>query len=158
MTKEQLIKTAEKLVQPSSESAAEFLQKSEHLATSMNNRFLLRKDLTHLIGEGNEDMMKDNHRNHIRFLSSVFLNYDPEVLVETVLWVFRAYRAHGFKLTYWPAQLDTWVDIFKVELSENCFHEIYPFYHWMIVNNPIFSKLSDEILLGSQELKISLHN
>ena len=158
MTKEQLIKTAEKLVQPSSESASEFLQKSEHLATAMNSRFLLRKDLTHLHGEGNEDMMKDNHRNHIRFLSSVFLNYDPEVLVETVLWVFRAYRAHGFKLTYWPAQLDTWVDIFKVELSENCFQEIYPFYHWMIVNNPIFSKLSDEILLGSQELKISLHN
>jgi hypothetical protein len=40
---------------------------------------------------------------------SLFGDYHPEVLVETVLWVFRAYRSHGFKLTYWPAQLDMWV-------------------------------------------------
>ena len=50
-------------------------------------------------------------------MSSLLATYSPEVLVNTVLWVFRAYRAHGFNLTYWPAQLDTWVVLLEKHLS-----------------------------------------
>jgi len=68
------------------------------------------------------------------------------VLVETVLWVFRAYRSHGFQTTYWAANLNIWVDLIRQELSESAYNEIYPFYNWLIVNIPVFVKLSDEIL------------
>lgn len=77
------------------------------------------------------------------FMSSLFLHYEPRVLVETVLWVFRACRNHGFKLTYWPAQLDNWLSIFRNEMSTEAHAEIEPFYHWMIVNNPAFALLSE---------------
>jgi hypothetical protein len=79
-------------------------------------------------------------------MDSIFMIYSPAVLVDTVLWVFRAYRSHGFQLTYWPAQLDTWVEIFRQDLTEQTFSEIYPFYNWMIVNQPAFVALSDNFV------------
>jgi hypothetical protein len=143
MNKEILIASAETLNQPSSASAIEFEAKSEMLAAELNRMMGARSDLVHLIGEGNISMMEDNHRNHARFMSSVFLNYQPVILVETVLWVYRAYRSHGFHLTYWPAQLDQWVQILKLHLTPEAYQEIYPFYHWMIINQPAFVTESD---------------
>jgi hypothetical protein len=117
------------------------------LAAEMNRLMLARTDLYSMIGEGNSSMMEDNHRNHVRFLSSVFQYYQPSVLVETVLWVFRAYRCHGFHLTYWPAQLDQWVELYKEKLSVETFQEIYPFYNWMIIHQPQFVLESDKLVL-----------
>jgi hypothetical protein len=157
MKKEDLLKTAQKLAQPSPEALTEFSEKAENMANELNQRFSKRSDLQQLIGEGNTEMMFDNHRNHLRFMISLFSNYEPQVLVETVLWVFRAYRSHGFSLTYWPAQLDNWVDTFKNHLSKSCIEEIYPFYNWMIVNNPYFALLSDEAIIDDAHFKIQKH-
>ncbi len=146
MKKEELLKSASKLKQPSEKAIAEFSAKAEVMTTMLNDRLSRRNDIVQLIGEGNLDMMYDNHRNHVRFMISLFNEYNPVVFTETVLWVFRAYRSHGFKLTYWPAQLDNWVDIFKIELSRECLEQIYPFYDWMIVNNPQFAFISDQTI------------
>ncbi len=146
MEKKDLLNTASQLKQPSQKAVDEYSRKADAMAGTLNERLSSRKDITQLIGEGNLDMMYENHRNHLRFMISLFKDYNPLVLTETVLWVFRAYRSHGFNLTYWPAQLDNWVQILKDELSKDCFDEVYPFYHWMIVNNPAFAILSDETL------------
>jgi len=66
------------------------------------------------------------------------------VLVETVLWVYRAYRSHGFRLTYWPAQLNAWMVVLKAQLSEDTFREIHPLYNWFIVNQAAFVRLTDD--------------
>lgn len=42
------------------------------------------------------EMMKDNHANHVRFVHSILNNPNAEVHTDTVLWVFRAYKSHGF--------------------------------------------------------------
>jgi hypothetical protein len=146
MTKTNLLKSAEMLKQPSHE----FEEKRELLAAEMNLLMLSRNDLTLLVGEGNSSMMEDNHRNHARFMTSVFLDYQPQILVETVLWVFRAYRSHGFKLTYWPAQLDQWVELLKTHLTKETFKEIYPFYNWMIINQPAFVFESDKLVITGE--------
>jgi hypothetical protein len=146
MSKETLLQSAVTLNQPSAHSAAEYADKCELLASELNRLMAERKDLVKLIGEGNISMMEDNHRNHARFMSSVFQMYEPVVLVETVLWVYRAYRAHGFHLTYWPAQLDQWAELLKTHLSPAAFQEIYPFYHWMIINQPFFVIESDKMM------------
>jgi hypothetical protein len=147
MEKDELLKTAALLKQPSVEASAEFSKKSDAMVELLNQRFSQRTDIDQLIGVGNTEMMFENHRNHLRFMRSLFNEYNPVAFMETVLWVFRAYRSHGFKLTYWPAQLDNWVEIFKSQLSPACFEEIYPFYHWMIINNPTFANLSDKAIL-----------
>ena len=145
MKKEELIESAGMLKQPSAQAADEYNQKSDQLAAQMNLMMGRRPDVEYMTG-GNSPMMADNHRNHARFMASLFIMYSPTVLVDTVLWVFRAYRSHGFQLTYWPAQLDTWVEILRQDLSAGTFEDVYPFYNWMIVNQPAFASLSDSLV------------
>jgi hypothetical protein len=152
MDKNYLIETATQMKQMSSSSAEEYRQKSELLINKMNALMLDKADIEKLVGKENLDMMKDNHANHVRFMASVFKNYNPEVLVETVLWVFRAYRSHGFTTNYWATQLNTWISLLKEMLTPESFSEIYPYYEWMQINIPVFTKLSDEKLELSQSV------
>lgn len=143
MTKEQLLESAQNLTPPGTDIAEEYAQKRAAMVAEINQIMVARHDLSDLIGDGNEAMMQDNHNNHALFMASVFANYKPEVLVETVLWVFRAYRSHGFQLTYWPAQLNAWLQVIGKEMTPDSHKAILPFYNWMIVNIPIFVKLTE---------------
>lgn len=145
MTHEALLASASLLVQPSKEVADEYGRKSEQFAAEMNRLMGARPDVDYMVGS-NRAMMEDNHRNHARFIESLFTSFSPSVLVDTVLWVFRAYRSHGFQLTYWPAQLDTWVEVLRSGLSPKALEEVYPFYRWMIVNQRSFVLLSDRLV------------
>jgi len=146
MKRDDLIKTAEKLQQVSEKSATEFSTKRDALVLMMNQKMESRPDLLNMVGAENVEMMKDNHANHARFLESIFRQHSPEVLTDTVLWVFRAYRSRNFRSTYWAAQLNAWIEIYKKELSAECFQEVYPYYNWMQVNIPMFNKLAEEEL------------
>jgi len=103
-----------------------------------------RADLLEMVGDGNVNMMKDNHANHARFMESIFVQHSSEILVDTVLWVFRAYRSRNFSSTYWAAQLNAWIELYKKELSAECYQEIYPYYNWMQINIPTFNNLAEE--------------
>lgn len=146
MDKNYLLETANKLKQVSNSSSIEYAQKAEILTTEMNKLMLERNDLEKLVGKDNINMMQENHSNHVRFIASILKNYNSEVLVETILWVFRAYRSHGFSTNYWAAQLNTWMKILLSQLSEECYTEILPLYEWMQINIPIFVQVSDEKL------------
>lgn len=152
MNRDELLVTAGKIRQVSESTYQEYFQKGDLLTGKMNVLMLNRSDLAHLIGENNVEMMKDNHANHVRFIASILKNYNAEVLTDTVLWVFRAYRSHGFSTNYWAAQLNAWIVIMKETLSTEAFHEVYPVYEWMQVHIPVFVKLSDEDLSTSKSL------
>jgi hypothetical protein len=144
MSKEKLLISAKELHQVTEGASKEFSENIDLLVSEMNKYMLGRTDISELVGENNIEMMKDNHANHARFMESVFTNYDPEVLVDTVLWVFRAYRARNFNSTYWAAQLNAWITIHKKHLSEKCFNEILPYYKWMQVHIPTFNALAEQ--------------
>ena len=146
MDRNDLIKTAGKLKQVSEKSTAEYSAKRDTLVALMNQKMESRPDLPDMVGNGNVEMMKDNHANHARFLESIFNQHSPEILVDTVLWVFRAYRSRNFSSTYWAAQLNTWIEIYRKELSSVCFQEIYPYYNWMQINIPTFNQLAEDEL------------
>lgn len=153
MDKIELIKSAQKLKQVSKSSASDYATKTELLVSKMNTTMSARKDILDLIGETNLDMMHDNHANHARFMASIFNHYNAEEFVETILWVFRAYRSHGFTTNYWAAQLNLWIQIINDIIPAEASAEIKPYYEWMQVNIPVFVKLSDEKL----ESEISRH-
>jgi len=88
-------------------------------------------------------MMESNHRNHARYMVTVFELYDPDSFVETVLWVFRTYRAHGFHVAYWAAMLDMILDIMREELSPETYEATSPFYEWILTRIPVFTLLSE---------------
>ena len=153
MDKKELIESAQQLNQVSDSSALNYSSNTELLVSKMNTTLSARKDILDIIGESNLDMMYDNHANHARFMTSIFNHYNPEEFVETILWVFRAYRSHGFTTNYWAAQLNLWIQIIGNILSPEALTEIKPYYEWMQVNIPVFVKLSDEKL----ESEISRH-
>jgi hypothetical protein len=144
MDKHDLIKSAQKLQQPDETAAKEFSQKMDHIVAEVNRQMGQRPDLERLIGQDNVSMMQDNHHNFAHFMESLFYEYRPEVLVETVLWAMRAYLAHGFKLTYWPAELNTFIEVLQQELSADSFQAVYPFYNWITINIPICIKINEE--------------
>jgi hypothetical protein len=144
-----LLHSAQQLRQPSPATAAEFESVREGLAEELSRQMAARPDLEKLIGPGNLPMMQDNSRNFCRFMGAMFQAYEPEVLAQTALWVFRAYRSHGFHTTYWPANLDTFVELARARLAPTAFAETYPFFQWLIVNIPTFVKISDGQLADS---------
>lgn len=135
--------SALQLRQPDPEASREFELQRDALAAELNLQMSARPDLDRLIGPGNLAMMQDNSRNFCRFMSVQFQGYEPHVLVQTALWVFRAYRAHGFQTTYWPANLDTFIEILRDKTTPATFEQVYPFFQWLVVNIPTFVTLSE---------------
>jgi hypothetical protein len=144
MTKDDLIAAASRIKPVPQQVAAEYVKKGEVLVGQIDRLLLQRPDLEELVGKGNVAMMLDNHSHHGRFIESVLQDFRPDVLVETVLWAYRTYRCHGFRLAYWPAQLNAWVEALKRELSPNAFRAVYPLCYWFIVNQPAFVSLTED--------------
>ncbi|MCF8297342.1 MAG: hypothetical protein K9J13_07375 [Saprospiraceae bacterium] len=152
MDKEYLLKTAKQLNQVSPETAEEYNNKSDELVLKMNEIMMSRPDINSLVGEQNLSMMKDNHANHVRFISSVLKNFNAEILVETISWVFRAYRSHGFKTNYWAALLNSCISAIKDVLTSKAYKEVLVYYEWMQINIPVFVEVSDQKLEASNNL------
>lgn len=151
MEKHTLVESASQLKKVSKDSLKQYVDKLDLLDTKMNEVMIKRKDILELIGgEKNITMMKDNHRNHLRFIASILQEPNPEALVDTVLWVFREYMSRGFSTDYWVVQLDTWTQLLKENISENAFSEIFSIYNWMSVNISYFSISTDENLEKSK--------
>ncbi|MCP1715845.1 hypothetical protein J2T58_001716 [Methanocalculus alkaliphilus] len=145
MTKERLIESAEKLMQPGNQAAIHFEETHAVIAAELNNRMRGRPDVERLIGPDNIQMMENNSRNLCRFLASLFRHYEPNVLVETALWAVRTYRGHGFTIAYWPANLDTLAEILEERCDDQIYNELYPFINWLIIHIPLFIEIDDEI-------------
>ena len=146
MNTECLIESACRLEPPTAAATADFEGRREAMAAELSRRMMARPDVDRLIGPDNREMLETNSRNMLRFMGSLFRSFEPTVLVETVLWVFRTYRAHGFQISYWPANLDTMVGILREQLPADSFASIYPCFEWLIVHNPAFVELSDAAL------------
>jgi len=151
MTKEELLTSAAILQQPSPEIAQSFERLGDRLALELNQRLVERVDIDKLVGPDNLEMMQNNSRNMIRFMGSLFYHYEPAILVDTALWVFKTYRAHGFQVTYWPAYLDTFMAVLRQNLPCSDFEAVCPFFHWLIVNIPSFTGLSEK--MSADDLK-----
>jgi hypothetical protein len=144
MQRKQLFESADQLKQVSGTTYSEYQKKIDLLINRINELMINRPDLENLIGENNTNMMKDNHANHARFIASILKNYNSDILVDSILWVFRAYRSHGFNTNYWSAQLNAWIITLKKILSTESYCEIYPYYEWMQINIAAFVLLSDK--------------
>ncbi|MBN2755263.1 MAG: hypothetical protein JXR81_10460 [Candidatus Goldbacteria bacterium] len=144
MNRDMLVESAKKLKQPSEKSTGEYSGKRAKIAAEMNILMEARKDILELTGNNNLEMMKDNNNNHSMFMDSLFTAFNPEVIADTVIWVFKVYGSHGFGDLYFSATLEGWLTVLKKELSPEAYDEIYPFYKWMIVNIPAFAELAGE--------------
>jgi len=116
------------------------------MAAEVNRVISARPYLEKLVGPDGRSMSADNNRNFSLFMESLMSHFQAEVLVGTALWVFRAYRAHGFQTVYWPANLNAWMETLKKTISPEAVREISPFYAWLITHIPDFVNLTDAIV------------
>ncbi|THB78739.1 MAG: hypothetical protein D6B25_03525 [Desulfobulbaceae bacterium] len=143
MTKDDLVSSAKSL-EFQEKAADDYSEKRGEMVSRVNSKMASRDDIDFLIGEANLEMMKDNHANHGLFIESMLHSYNPEVLVETIHWVFRAYKSRNFHDNYWAAQLNAWCMVIEDTLSEESAKAVLPLYHWMTVNIPQFNALSEQ--------------
>ena len=97
------------------------------------------------------EMMLQNHRNHLQFMMSFFRLNNPELLKEIVIWVYRAYQAHGFSPDYFPAVLRRWMEAVSQFLPPESATEILGVYGWMLENHQRFLAAADEYRHMEQE-------
>lgn len=144
MDRNDLLESAKKLDQVSEESYKEYSENSESLIFHINNFIGSNPEIQKLIGDNDLNIMKTNHTNHVNFMASIFKQYNPEVLVDTILWAFSAYRNHGFHKDYFKLQLGAWNDILSNNLSDSSFREIIPYYEWIIKNIPACISITEK--------------
>lgn len=112
------------------EAVEDYAKNSEAMLEMVNEKLSSREGIAELIGDNSFDMMRDNHENHVRFMTNVFELDNYELMVRTVSWVYRTYKNHGFSYEYFPAELEAWVQAVNQHLGpENAqpIEEVYSF-------------------------------
>lgn len=137
MDKAQLKKQAGHLKKPSLHSYNDYVDQTQMMINAVSRELKADPDFTDKIGD-NEELMETNLSNHAQFMSSLFLNYDANVFVETILWVYRTYMSRGVKDVYWLDSYRIWLEVIKKQLPAESFQEISPFYQFMLQNHPHF--------------------
>lgn len=131
MIKDSLVASAARLAVPSAQAVQEYAAAVPVLASLLDDAMLARPDLAQLVGVGNLEMMRNNHRNHFQYMAATMALYDAASFVETVAWVLRTYRAHGFALAYWPVMLEQTLQVVQRTLTPATAAQVAPFYEWL---------------------------
>lgn len=137
-----IIREAKEKLIVSPESAKEYEEKKDLMLDFVNREMSRRADIVGLIGGNPFQMMYDNHRNHVNFMSNVFRYSLFELLVRMVPWVYKSYHNHGFSYDYFPVELSTWKAAFRKFLSKGSYKEIVKTYDWMIEKHERMIELS----------------
>jgi hypothetical protein len=130
MDRADLIRSAGDIPQASRRAADLFGLSARLLAEKMDDAMLAREDLTELIGEGNLDLMVNNHWNLTCFMESMSYGFDAELFVDTVVWALATYLARGFRSEYWRACLPEWRRAGRELLGDKFSEAEHPFL-WM---------------------------
>ena len=152
MDKNQLLESAKVFATRAASTSGHLEGKVELCAAELTAALNARPDLEELIGAGNMSVMEMNHINHFRYMNSLAALYDPKSFVETVLWVFRTYRARGFNVKYWEIMLPEAMIILRQHLGDAHYHELGQYYEWLHANIQTFASLSETELSVFEEL------
>lgn len=144
MDKQTLFDSAEALILPSGNTSESLEMYADICAKELTAVMHDRSELQNLIGEGNEHVMEINHHNHFKYIASLVSLYDPKSFVETVIWVFRTYRAQGFQVDYWRVMLPQAKRVLKKHLTDGEYAEAVIIYDWLFNNISAFATLSEE--------------
>ncbi|MCF8026113.1 MAG: cobalamin-dependent protein [Desulfobacteraceae bacterium] len=112
------------------------------LVEKVNTRMHARPDISLLIGENPIRMMFDNHQNHALFMSNVFSLNAFALLADTLPWVYRTYHHHGFDWQYFPAHLESWVQVLEQTMAPDIADPLIRVYKWMQSHHADFIELA----------------
>ncbi|MDD4730914.1 MAG: hypothetical protein PHX58_03155 [Desulfovibrio sp.] len=132
MQREELLRRAALLQQPSAKTAVEFEGAQSRLAQELSRVMDAHPRRDELYPPELRELMRENHVNHFNYLNSVFQLYDPESFLETVIWVLRTYLNRGVRLAYWEVMLPESLNLLQNILTREAYAEVRPFYDWLL--------------------------
>ncbi len=139
---EQLVREAQRLPSVNPETAAAYQTHIPALKKYVDERMKQETSIQDLLGPNSLEVMYENHRHHARLMACIFSIGDYELLVNTVLWVYRRYRAHGVSFDYFPLELKSWMKAVESILSEEQAKKINRIYSWLIDKHETIIELS----------------
>ncbi len=152
---EKLLASSRILPEISPESAQAYTHVAARLQNHVIDQLESNPKIIELVGRNPFDMMRNNLRNHVALMSTVFRINSFELLVRTVPWTYRTYHAKGFSYDHFLIELVA----FQVAIHE-CIadpvmkSEILAVYKWMIQNHEKFIILSR----NGEGFSFSVHN
>ncbi len=127
------------------ETAEEYFASRWQLKEAVDEKLAAREDIDELTGYNPRQMMKENHRNHVQFMSNVFFFNDYRMLVDTVPWVYNTYRQKGFSYEYFPIELEAWKQAVKTIMGCSRAASIVQVYDWMQESHDKFVSVCRDI-------------
>lgn len=120
-----------------------YVHAADDLLEQVNSQLEANPKIRALIGNNPIELMRDNHRNHAKFMATVFHLNSHELLVRTIPWVYRAYHARGFAFDYFPVELVAWqIAIYECIASADQKAEILAVYNWLVQHHEDMIKLA----------------
>ncbi len=139
---EKIIKEAEKLPEVPLSAALEYTENRKSLVEEVNKELKNQPYLYELIGQNPQEVMLDNHENHFKFMSNVFIFNDFQLMVRTVSWVYRSYHARGFSPDYFPTVINAYIKAVEKHMDPSNASNINKVYGWLLDNHLDFIQLS----------------
>lgn len=102
-----------------------------------------KADIWELIGYNSLSLMYDNHRYHVRCMSTIFCFNAYNLLTPAIVWLYRAYHSSGFSYKYFPVDFRSWQKALSDILPTEAAAEINQIYQWMIDHHEEFLLLAD---------------
>ena len=122
----------------------------------MNKRILNDPQVDILIGgRKNIQVMIDNHRNHIAFMSMVIKLRSVKLLSDTLPWVYRAYHNQGFSYEYFKIELKLWKEAIISNISEVDCSPLINIYQMMIDNHEKTIEESKKEIFSPAKIQLS---
>lgn len=125
-------------------AAEAYVAHRERLISAVNAYLSAKKNLSFLLGGNIADILPMNHEHHIAFMSNVFFLNQYELLVKTMVWVYRIYHTRGFSYDYFPFELRAWIDAVERYLAPEHQEQILAIYQWMIRSHTAMISLAEQ--------------
>jgi methanogenic corrinoid protein MtbC1 len=120
------------------ERVEEFIKCNNLLLDRINSEIYKIDNFPELIGgSGNNQIMLENHRNHISFMNIVLRLKDSVLLEKTLPWVYRTYTNQGFTLDYFVTELKLWKEAIKSIFSDSIAEPFVQIYDIMLENHNV---------------------
>lgn len=136
----------------SKEAAQEYGDNLDFMIKKVDQDMSEKENLNQLIGDNLLSKMEDNHKNHANFMYNSFQLNDPELFLNTIIWVYKTYNNHGFSYEYFPLELKTWISAVKKYLNTESQTSIIKVYKWMLDHHQTFLEESKKAEVVESEV------
>ncbi len=125
-------------------TAIKFYRNKDLMLSKINQLIEERGNLNDLLNINKIKMMHDNHRNHIDFMSALFILNRFELLMNVIPWVYISYHSHSFKFEYFKFILLSWKKVISEVMGDEAI-EIIEVYDWILEHHQDFINLAQNV-------------